>query len=213
MRRKYVVIGIVAGALAAGWFLSPTARGASLAALHQVRGRSALYRLGCVMGPSSDPAEFRFEELLAERYGLYCETTGGYAPTDDVVGFTRGYNFVTVRVAQARHGTDFYERTHAEAAKDVLARKAVVKGCFDSGDLQLASGEHVRLMPLHEVINHPLFEAGHAEVPVTVWGTLTTVRAGEWNRWFGPILRVSKIESDPDGSCFRTRVGPFDARR
>lgn len=205
MRKKILLAALAAATIvsAAAIFLSPTARGASLALGHQLRGRSIVYRLGCVMGPSSDPTEYRFEELLVQKYGLHCETTGGFAPSDDLLKFTSAYNAVTQRASRIRYGRGFLERTHAQAEKDVVTRNVVVKGCLAGGsrDLVLASGERFHLVPRFGEVEWPAANGEAETTPLIVTGRLTTVREGEWNRVIGPWLAATKIERDIAGSC------------
>jgi hypothetical protein len=197
MRPKRVMIGTIVTACAAALaMLSPSVRGASLAAVDLVRGKSTVYQLGCVIGPATDAVGYRFEELLAERYRLRCETTGGFAPSDTIVRFTTAYNFVTLRAAQVRYGADFWQRTQAEAERDVSERTAVFEGCFAprAGELLLASGQRIVVLP-SLTFDEPewLNEAGEL-VPVRVTGTFTSVRVGKWNEEVGPQVRPSKME-------------------
>jgi hypothetical protein len=204
MRRKRVIVACVGACAALALaIVSPTVRGASRAALDLVRGKSAVFRLGCVFGPSSDAVEFRFEELLAEKYRLHCETTGGFAPSDEIVAYTSAYNFVTLRVAQLRYGREFWQRTHAEAADDVSKDVVVVEGCFSprSDELITPSGQRYVIFPRLGVSENEWMDRSRASVPIRLTGTLTSVRAGAWNREFGPQLQPAKVEHMKDRVC------------
>jgi hypothetical protein len=147
------------------------------------------------MGPSADPAEFRFEELVAQRYHLNCVVTGGIAPSIELVRFVDAYNATTIRLGGLRYGRNFLDRAYADAARDVVVRNVVLNGCYDRGDLKLTTGERIR------VFTSVPFKTAVPSGPVTISGRLTEVRAGDWNRWHGRTLHSDRIDPDPNKTC------------
>jgi len=194
-----VITLVIAGAV--GYIEYPLIKGAAAATWDQWHGRRTLYQLGCEIGPSQprDPLNFRFEELLHQRYALYFETTGGFAPTDTTMKYVEGYNSVSFCMMGRTFNPQFLKRTYDEAKRDVVVRGTALRGCVSHEHLELPTGEHVVLWAGAGLSEAELFR--ERSFPVVVTGELTEVRAGQWNKTFGRRLRAVSIANDSSGHC------------
>jgi len=137
-----------------------------------------------------------------QKYGLYRETVGGYAPTPFVVNYTEGYNRVSYYLMTARYGKDFAKRTQDEAARDVIVRPVTLHGCYGGfpGYLRLATNERLDVITPGAVGQGFVLSNTKALAPVVLSGQLTEVRSGDWNHWHGRVVRASAIERE-SGDC------------
>jgi len=199
-RTSFVLLALLVslGGLACFSFV----RGAATAIVDHARGRHVLYQLGCEIGPSSprDPFNFRFEEILRDRYRLTFYTVGGFAPSDNTMRFVHGYNLVSCSILWWRFGRNLFDRCEAEAKSDVVKKSVRLRGCYSKYELRLSGGDRINIRP-HSTADHSEIYDTRELVPIAVEGVITEVRAGAWNREHGRILDAVSIERDPAGSC------------
>jgi hypothetical protein len=109
-RRRLLVVGGVAAALAVAWWLTPYPRGALAAWADHARGHLEVKVYG-----EPCPWDHAYARLLKERYGVEFNRVAYCVVTPGLVSYVRGYNSISVPRLNGRFGRDIFGECAAEA--------------------------------------------------------------------------------------------------